>query len=160
MQSNHIEPQYIQNLTPVKLAAFYRLVGGDYDSFFLDCSLASLSSVYQWLGCYHTLQPETDPHTPPTIPALTPGGFVRWQTFQLLLEPDRSVPVLQEAVKRFDLTNPVDGSSFPRVLPKESLPHEPDVELVEWYENMAERLRSEVQTLNDSGIHSALNYFC
>ena len=152
MQNKYIEPWDIQTLTPVKLAAFYRLVGGDCDSFFLDSSQAFLSFVYQRLGCYHTFQPEIDPYTPPTIPALTAAGFVRWQTFQLLLEPERHVPFLQEAVKRFDLTNPADGSSFPGVLPHESLPCQPDMETVAWYENVLEKLRLEAQTLNESGV--------
>ena len=69
---------------------------------------------------------------------------MRWQTIQLLLEPGDHVPLLQEAVKRFDLTNPVDGRSFPNVLPKESLPCQPDMEMLEWHKNIAERLRLEM----------------
>lgn len=152
MQNRYIEPWGIQTLTPIKLAAFYRLVGGDCDSFFLDNSQASLSFVYQCLGCYHTLQPQLDPYAPPKIPALTPAGFVRWQTIQLLLDPEQHVPFLQEAVKRFDLTNPADGSSFPNLLSKESLPHQPDIDYVEWYEDIAEKLRLEAQTMNESGV--------
>ncbi|CAF9938419.1 MAG: hypothetical protein ALECFALPRED_007688 [Alectoria fallacina] len=143
--NKHIAPWDIQTLTPAKLAAFYRLVGGDYDPLFLETSQASLSFIYQSLGCYHTLQPEKDPHTPPTIPALTPAGFVRWQTVQLLLEPEEHVPFLQEAVKRFDLTNPVDGAPFPSILPKESLPCQPDMVMVEWHESVAEKLMLEAQ---------------
>lgn len=143
--NRHVAPWDIQTLTPAKLAAFYRLVGGDYDPLFLDTSQASLSFIYQSLGCYHTLQPERDPYTPPTIPALTPAGFVRWQTVQLLLEPEEHVPFLQEAVKRFDLTNPADGTPFPSILPKESLPCQPDMEMVEWHENVAEKLMLEAQ---------------
>ena len=145
MQNRHIAPWDIQTLTPAKLAAFYRLVGGDYDPLFLETSQASLSFIYQSLGCYHTLQPEKDPYTPPTTPALTPAGFVRWQTVQLLLEPEEHVPFLQNAVKRFDLTNPADGAPFPSILPKESLPFEPDTEMVEWHENVAEKLMLEAQ---------------
>ncbi len=145
LQNKQVAPWDIQTLTPAKLAAFYRLVGGDYDPLFLDTSQASLSFIYQSLGCYHTLQPEKDPYTPPTIPALTPAGFVRWQTVQLLLEPEEHVPFLQEAVKRFDLTNPADGAPFPSILPKESLPCQPDMEMVEWHENVAEKLMLEAQ---------------
>ena len=145
MQNKNVAPWDIQTLTPAKLAAFYRLVGGDYDPLFLETSQSSLSFIYQSLGCYHTLQPEKDPYTPPTIPALTPAGFVRWQTVQLLLEPEEHVPFLQEAVKRFDLTNPADGAPFPSILPKESLPCEPDIEMVEWHENVADKLMLEAQ---------------
>ena len=145
MQNRHIAPWDIETLTPTKLAAFYRLVGGDYDPLFLEPSQTSLSFIYQSLGCYHTLQPEKDPHTPPSIPALTPTGFVRWQTVQLLLEPGEHVPFLQEAVKRFELINPADGAPFPSILPKESLPCEPDTEMVEWHESVADKLMLEAQ---------------
>ncbi len=136
-------------MTPAKLATFYRLVGGDYDPLFLDTSQASLSFIYQSLGCFHTLQPEKDPHQPPTIPALTPQGFVRWQTVQLLLEPQEHVPFLQEAVKRFELTNPTDGEPFPSILPREALPSKPDQEMTEWHDAVSEKLMLEAQASQD-----------
>ena len=145
MQSSHVAPWDIQTLTPVKLAAFYRLVGGERESFFNNPH-ASISQVYRRLGCYHTLQPDKDPYTLPTIPALTPAGFVRWQLVQLQLNPDEHVPFLREAVKRFDLINPADGAHFPRVLPKESLPHQPDMEIVAWFENTGNDLELEAKT--------------
>lgn len=144
-QTRHIAPWDIQTLTPAKLAAFYRLVGGDYDPLFLETSQSSLSFIYQSLGCFHSLQPEKDPYNPPRTPALTPQGFVRWQTVQLLLGPVEHVPFLQEAVKRFDLTNPADGLAFPSILPKEALPSQPDAEMVEWHESVSERLMLEAQ---------------
>ncbi|KAL8703483.1 MAG: hypothetical protein Q9201_003326 [Fulgogasparrea decipioides] len=122
------------------LAAFYRLVGGDCDALFLETPQPSLSFVYQSLGCYHTLQPERDPYTAPKLPALTPQGFVRWQTVQILLRPDEHVPFLQNAVKRLDITNPVDGLPFPHPLPREALPSRPDAEMVQWHEGVGEGL--------------------
>ena len=74
---------------------------------------------------------------------LTPKGFVRWYTIQLLLEPAEHGPFLQVAVERFDLANPITGASFPNTIPQESLPCQPDVELVEWHGNIAEKLRLE-----------------
>ncbi|MCJ1424684.1 hypothetical protein MMC29_002572, partial [Sticta canariensis] len=143
--NKEVAPWDIQCLTPTKLAAFYRLVGGDYDSFFLETEPPSLSFIYQSLGCYHTLQPCDDPCAPPSTPALTPQGFVRWQTVQLLLQPEAHVPFLQEAVKRFEITNPSDGGPFPRRLPKEALPSRPDLEMTEWEKDIRERLLLEVQ---------------
>lgn len=138
-------------LTPTKLAAFYRLVGGDYDTLFLETPQASLSFIYQSMGCYHTLQPERDPFMPPSIPALTPQGFVRWQTVQLLLEPEEHVPFLQAAVKRFEITNPGDGVPFPKFLPREALPSRPDLDVIQWHDSVAEKLRLEAQAYQGRG---------
>ena len=82
---------------------------------------------------------------PPSIPTLTLQGFVRWQTIQLLLLPEEHVPCLQAAVKRFEITNPEDGAPFPKILPKEALPNKPDLEMIQWHENVAEKLRLEAQ---------------
>ncbi|KAL9615364.1 MAG: hypothetical protein Q9167_000192 [Letrouitia subvulpina] len=142
-------------LINIMLAAFYRLVGGDYDLLFLETPRASLSFIYQSLGCYHTLQPEKDPYSPPSTPALTPQGFVRWQTVQLLLEPDEHAPFLQEAVKRFDIVNPVDGIGFPSLLPRDALPSSPDRDMVTWHERVAEKLMLEAQVSQTRGIGDA-----
>ncbi|KAK4692343.1 hypothetical protein P7C71_g4841, partial [Lecanoromycetidae sp. Uapishka_2] len=141
----HVAPWDTNCLTGEKLANFYRLVGGDYDPLFVDTSEASLSFIYQSLGCFHTLQPESNPYNAPSIPALTPQGFVRWQTVQLLLEPEEHVPFLQNAVKRFEITNPVDGAPFPSLLPKEALPNEPDPDMLEWHQSVSEKLKLEAQ---------------
>lgn len=144
-QNRQIAPWDTTCLTPAKVAAFYRLVGGDYDALFLDTPHPSLSFIYQSLGCYHTLQPQPDPFTAPTVPALTPQGFVRWQTVQLLLEPEEHVPLLQTAVKRFDISNPVDGSAFPSWLPRDALPSKPDRDMLQWHETVSQKLMLEAQ---------------
>ena len=113
--------------------------------------------MYQSLGCYHTLQPRKDPFIRPSVPALTPQGFVRWQTVQLLLEPEQHVPFLQKAVKRFEIINPGDGRSFPRLLPKDSLPCRPDLQMVEWHENVSQKLRLEAQLSRLNGFSRALS---
>ena len=144
-QKRHVAPWDVNVLTPIKLAHFYRHVGGDYDSLFLETEEASLSFIYQSLGCFHSLQPENNPYVAPRIPALTPQGFVRWQTVQLLLEPAEHVPFLQNAVKRLDIINPADGRPFLNVLPKEVLPARPDPQMIEWYATVSEKLRLEAQ---------------
>ena len=137
------------------MAAFYRLVGGDYDVLFLETQHPSLSFIYQSLGCYHTLQPQADPYTAPTVPALTPQGFVRWQTVQLLLEPEEHVPLLQTAVKRFDISNPTDGTTFPGWLPREALPSKPDREMIQWHETVSQRLSLEARATQIRSIPSS-----
>ncbi|KAL8680297.1 MAG: hypothetical protein Q9186_003479 [Xanthomendoza sp. 1 TL-2023] len=138
--NGQIAPWDVTLLTPTKLAAYYRLVGGDLDPLFLDTPRASLSFIYQSLGCFHTLQPEKDPYSAPAVPALTAQGFVRWQTVQLLLEPDEHASFLQNAVKRLDIINPADGTPFPDRLPREALPSRPDPEMIQWHEGVAENL--------------------
>ena len=123
--------------------------------FFLDTTQTSLSFVYRTLGCYHTLQPSKDRHASPSLPALTPAGFVQWQTIQLLLEPETNGPFLQRAVKRFNLINPVDGKSFPSVLPKESLPSQPDMQTVEWHRSISEKLMMEAQAQTAEALSAA-----
>ncbi|KAL8876824.1 MAG: hypothetical protein Q9198_005044, partial [Flavoplaca austrocitrina] len=95
------------------------------------------------MGCFHTLQPEKDPYLAPSIPTLTIQGFIRFQTIQLLLEPDLHASFLQNAVKRLDLINPADGLPFPNRLPRNALPSRPDPEVVSWHGGVAENLRIE-----------------
>ena len=136
-------PWDVRALTPAKLAAFYKLVGGNYDALFLDSASASLAFIYRSLGCFHILQQEKDPFATPSIPALTPAGFVRWQTVQLLLCPQEHIPYLQEAVKRFEILNMGPGGPFPKILPVECLPRTPDVEMTKWHERVGDKLRIE-----------------
>ena len=100
-----------------------------------------MSFIYTSIGCFHSLQPGKDPFTPPSIPALTPEGFVKWQTVQLLLQPDEHVPFLQEAVKRFPIINPDDGEPFPTILPRDAFPRKASDAMLEWHENALQRLR-------------------
>jgi hypothetical protein len=161
------------------MASFYSLVGGDCESLFFDNPHSALSYIYKSLGCFHTLQPERDPYALPSLPALTPQGFVRWQTMQLLLCPGRHVRYLQEALKRFEIQNPGEGGPFPKFLPAESLPKRPDIEVSRWYDRVAAELRpaseaqqapkeasqmEDVESMTDSSIDSrsmvdAADYF-
>ncbi|EEH36403.2 hypothetical protein PAAG_06821 [Paracoccidioides lutzii Pb01] len=132
-----------EDLTPENLAYFYREVGGNYDNVFLHTPHSSLSFIYQSLGCFHTLQPTEDPFKSPCIPALRPHGFIRWQTIQLLLCPDEHVRFLQKAVKKFDIINPSGGCIFPKVIPRDSFPAEPDPEMVKWHETVSQKLEDD-----------------
>ncbi|WEW58997.1 hypothetical protein PRK78_004465 [Emydomyces testavorans] len=128
------------DLTPDKLAAFYQRVGGNYDNIFLSTPSASLSFIYQKLGCFHSLQPICDAFEPPCIPALLPHGFVRWQTIQLLLCPEEHARFLQEAVRQFDIVNPATGEVFPKDIPRSVFPTEPDPEIVQWHDTVSKKL--------------------
>ena len=134
-------PWDVRVLLPSKLAAFYHLVGGNYDSLFLKSSNPALAYIYKSLGCYHTLQPVPNPYAEPSVPALTPQGFVRWQTIQILLGPAEHVPFLQEAVKRLNITDG-EGKPFPKVLPRSAFPGKPDPGMTRWHEMSLSRLQS------------------
>jgi hypothetical protein len=120
-------------------------VGGNYDTVFLDTPHASLSFIYKSLGCFHALLPDKDPFVTPSIPALTPEGFVRWQTVELLLGPEEHVPFLQEAVRRFDLVNRGEGGPFPKILPAEALPQAPDQQMCKWHASVSDKLRHDAE---------------
>ncbi|RDW61194.1 uncharacterized protein DSM5745_10692 [Aspergillus mulundensis] len=128
----------IHDLTPERLAQFYRKVGGNYDVLFLETKPSALSFIYQRLGCFHSIQPSTDPYKPPSIPALQPHGFVRWQTIQLLLDPDEHVSYLQNAVERWDIFSP-NGTLFPKTIPRDAFPAEPDPEMIQWHEAVSQK---------------------
>ncbi|KAI0837679.1 hypothetical protein F5Y06DRAFT_71477 [Hypoxylon sp. FL0890] len=133
----------VRELTPKKLAAFYRAVGGDYDQLFLGCPHKSISYIWQALGVEHTLQPTENPFEPPSVPALTLRGFVRWETIQLLLEPQEHVPFMQFAVRNWALINPDTRKPFPVDLPSEAFPAECDPEIDAWHKECARKLREE-----------------
>ena len=97
------------------------------------------------MGCFHSLQPRSDPFGSPCIPALLPSGFVRWQTLQLLLSPEEHVAFMQEAVKWYDVPT-ADGGVFPKVIPRESFPEKPDVEMVRWHASVTGSLEQDHHT--------------
>ncbi|EFW17036.1 conserved hypothetical protein [Coccidioides posadasii str. Silveira] len=132
-----------RDLMPDKLATFYQQVGGDYDDIFLRTPPASLSFIYQKLGCFHSLQPTCDAFEAPTIPALLPHGFVRWQTIQLLLCPEEHAFFLQGALKKFNIINPATGEVFPKEIPRSVFPSGPDPEIVQWHESVTQRLEQD-----------------
>ncbi|CAG8186575.1 unnamed protein product [Penicillium olsonii] len=127
------------DITPERMATFYRKVGGNYDPLFLETKTQALSFIYQSLGCFHSLQPSSNPYEAPTIPSLLPTGFVRWQTIQLLMDPDEHSMYLQNAVGLWDLTDP-NGEPFPKSIPRDAFPSEPDPEMLEWHEGVSRRL--------------------
>ncbi|CZT51928.1 uncharacterized protein RSE6_13153 [Rhynchosporium secalis] len=127
-------------LTPDKLASFYKAVGGNYDSLFVDVPHPSVSWIYASIGCQHTLIQQND-FSPPTIPALTPKGFVRWQSIEILLGPEEHVPFIQNAIRLFPIFNPLTGLPFPLPLPQEAFPLVPDPDIAKWHDQCAQELR-------------------
>jgi hypothetical protein len=108
---------------------------------FVEVPHPSISWIYASIGCQHTLQPTTDDFSPPSIPALTTKGFVRWQSIEILLGPEEHVPFIQTAVRNFAIKNPDNGEAFPVDLPKEAFPLKPDSEIERWHQQCAEKLR-------------------
>ncbi|KAI5467551.1 hypothetical protein BGZ63DRAFT_419249 [Mariannaea sp. PMI_226] len=140
---SEIGDKSVGQLTPKKLAAFYKAVGGDYDSIFVQMDDPSISCIWQATGCQHTLQPTEDDFAPPSIPALTPRGFSRWESLEILLGPEEHVPYLQFAVKNWKLKHPDTGQEFPPDLPKSVFPTHLDEAVDRWHRSCAEKLRTE-----------------
>ncbi|KAK4251188.1 hypothetical protein C7999DRAFT_10990 [Corynascus novoguineensis] len=140
--ANELGDKADAHLSPAKLAAFYKTAGHDWDSFFVDMPHTGISTVYQGLGCQHSLLPGDDDFAAPSIPALTIKGFVRWQTIQTLLGPQTQVPVLQFAAANWALKHPDTGTPFPAELPKEAFPSDADADTDRWYQECAQKARS------------------
>ncbi|KAK5122552.1 hypothetical protein LTR85_003815 [Meristemomyces frigidus] len=149
VMNEQYEPSDSIDLTPNQLAHFYRELHGNYDQLFLGTPSESIAFIYKSLGCLHSLQPQAFTHstafTDPTVPALKTEGWTMWQTIQLLLGPDEHAGFLTEAVQKWDVKDPVTGEVFPKVLPRECFPLEPDKHMVAWYEGVSERLRREAE---------------
>ncbi|RKF55314.1 hypothetical protein GcM3_202019 [Golovinomyces cichoracearum] len=137
-------------LRPDKMAAFYRAVGGNYDSFFLNTPLHSISWIYAALGCQHVLLPTSDYFTPPSVPSLTKAGFVRWQCIEILLGPEEHVPFIQKALHNFKIRHPKTKERFPAHLPSEAFPLLPDPEIIKWHEECADKLRQQTITVPEN----------
>ncbi|KAI7228951.1 hypothetical protein KC330_g7661, partial [Hortaea werneckii] len=147
--NEHYEPSDNPDLTPTQLAQFYRDLHGNYDQLFLSTPSESIAFIYKSLGCLHSLQPQSFAHSTafadPTVPALKTEGWIMWQTIQLLLGPAEHSEFLREAVRRWDVKDPTTGNVFPKILPRQSFPLEPDRHMVAWYEGVSERLRREAE---------------
>ncbi|KAI7051531.1 hypothetical protein KC362_g106 [Hortaea werneckii] len=147
--NEHYEPSDNPDLTPTQLAQFYRDLHGNYDQLFLSTPSESIAFIYKSLGCLHSLQPQSFAHSTafadPTVPALKTEGWIMWQTIQLLLGPAEHSEFLREAVRRWDVKDPTTGNVFPKILPRQCFPPEPDRHMVAWYEGVSERLRREAE---------------
>ncbi|KIW61240.1 hypothetical protein PV05_01388 [Exophiala xenobiotica] len=150
-----LEPGPNDELTPQRLAAFYRAVGGNYDSLFLNTTDGGLSHMYQILGCFHSLQPTPSPFEQPRVPCLTSAGFARWQTIQILLCPEENVGFMQKAVQRWNIPMP-NGGIFPKYIPQEVFPDRPDEEMERWHKMVTGQLNQKnyMQRLKNSPYQS------
>lgn len=77
-----------------------------------------------------------------------------WQTIQLLMWPEQTVPVLQNALKQYDITDPVDGTLFPKVLPTEAFPDKPDQDMLDWYDKVSEHLKRNAERSSGDALMS------
>lgn len=116
----------------------------------------SIAFIYKSIGCLHSLQPipADNGYSSPSIPALKARGFVTWQTIQLLLGPEEHVPFIQNALRTFNVVDPQNGKPFPKLLPKEAFPSQPDEHMVAWHGGISERLRIEAQAVEHVDAHN------
>lgn len=108
----------------------------------------SISFIYQVEGCQHILLQEKDTEAP-SIPALTPKGFVRFQSIQILLDPQSHTPVMQYAVRNWALKNPDTGVLFPADLPADAFPLDTDPDADRWHQTCAIKLREQATPKED-----------
>ncbi|KAK3726130.1 hypothetical protein LTR37_000278 [Vermiconidia calcicola] len=147
LMNEYYEPSDNPDLTPTQLASYYRELHGNYDQLFLGTPSESIAFIYKSLGCLHSLQPlsHSTAFTDPSVPSLKTEGWIMWQTIQLLLGPEEHSGFLTEAVQRWDVKDPATGEVFPKILPRQCFPLEPDKHMVAWYEGVSERLRREAE---------------
>ena len=98
--------------------------------------------MYQTLGCFHSLQPTSSPFETPRLPCLTPKGFARWQTIQLLLCPEENVAFIQKAVQLWNVPMP-NGGTFPKYIPRGVFPNQPDEEMERWHKMVTGKLNQQ-----------------
>ncbi|KAF3905793.1 hypothetical protein AA313_de0204979 [Arthrobotrys entomopaga] len=103
------EPKNSIVITPPKMMAFYtkfKSPGGERLS---------------W-----EIPPKDSSSSPPTVPSLTPQGFERWMTIQILSDPDREAKRLITVLKQCPIQNPFEKDPmlrrFPKTLSRESFP--------------------------------------
>lgn len=99
--------------------------------------------MWQVTGCQHSLQPTDNDFDPPSIPALTPRGFSRWESVEILLGPEEHVPFIQYAVQHWALRHPETGQAFPPDLPASVFPAQPDQQVDTWHKQCADQMRDE-----------------
>jgi hypothetical protein len=137
-----------EDLMPVQLIRFYESVNGDYSHLF-GLSPKSLAFIYQKLCCRYSLQPDpsSDDFVIPTVPALKPseGGFPKFFFVQLMLDPSEHWLFLQNALKKYDVKEPITGQLFPKLLPRQLFPREPLPEMVGWHQSVSKELLYEAQ---------------
>ena len=109
----------------------------------------SIAWIWQVTGCQHSLQPTGNDFEPPSIPALTPRGFSRWEALEILLGPHEHVPFIQYAIKNWNLKHPETGEAFPPDLPRDVFPLEADPEVNRWHETCADRLWKDAESKDE-----------
>lgn len=110
---------------------------------FINAPHESISYIWQVFGCQHTLQPTDNDFEAPNVPALTLRGFVRWESIQVLLNPEEHVPFIIHAVKNWHLRDLDTGDPFPEDIPDEAFPTEPDPDISAWHAACGDKLRQE-----------------
>lgn len=107
---------------------------------FLETPHHIISYIYQSIGCQHCLLPTANNFLPPSIPALTVAGFVRWEAIQILLGPEEHVPFIQAALHDFGIKHPDTGEPFPVEIPREAFPLHSDAQIEKWHRMCGEKL--------------------
>ena len=94
-----------------------------------DDETSSISRLYRKLECEHHLV-QADSVERPDIPALTPAGFERWMTFEILTDPDGAYQRLSQSIKDLPIFNPDNARiDLSKIIQRENFPTEPDTKI-------------------------------
>ena len=52
---------------------------------------------------------------------------------------------MQNALKQYDITDPVNGTLFSKYLPIDAFPDKPDQDMLDWYDKVSERLMRDAE---------------
>lgn len=114
----------------------------NFDELFRNTGEHGLSFLYRTLGCYHSLQPTRNAFESPSIPCLTDDGYVRWQTLQMLLNPDEHAAIIQKAVEYYDVPRAPSGT-YPKAIPRTCFPPRPDADMEKWHRFVTSQINAD-----------------
>ncbi|KAL2149645.1 hypothetical protein VTH82DRAFT_8297 [Thermothelomyces myriococcoides] len=126
-------------VTPEKMAAFYSHHKLDAEAFAFaevfhnrrDMPPVRLAELYQQLACEYYLVP-AEPKARPTLPGLTPAGWMRWMTLVTRAYPTEEAQRLGKVVAALpiDADSLLDGKPerLPKQISRHLLPERPDRE--------------------------------
>lgn len=125
------EPKNSLVITPTKLKKFYEDVRLDQETYpwhsIFSLSNSSISKIYRDTKVEHFYVQEAVAE-PPSIPALTPGGFERWMTLHIQAHPQAEFERLARAVRDMPINNADDRKErFPKELSRRLLPRFDDL---------------------------------
>lgn len=127
------EPKDSLVVTPAKMQRYYKETRIDSEHYpwkdIFDDRTSSISRMLRELEVQHHLVQEK-PSERPDIPGMTPEGFQRWFTLNILANPDQEFERLAKTALDMPISNPDDKKErFPKELSRRLFPKNSDAEV-------------------------------